>query len=496
MLAADLLQEGAAVMTKAGRPVGEVGPGGHFGEMATLGFRPQPATVAAGTPVRAVMVGRRHLLCLVHDQPLIQSRLFPDIADGGLVTKLRELRAQAAVEWRTVNPPKPARPGRGGPLELGETRPGRTVRATGTALPMLGIFGDRGSRPAPPAPTRPMGWRARAAIASVCVLLLAGAAALYHPPMIVVTPLPPIDVSHDITVVGAPVHPVHGRYLLLPVRLARPNAFGALLAFAAHRHRLPAGGGSEGTPAEARRLGEAEFRQSELDAAAAAARAVGIDVHLGGDGAWVLAIRDRASVGELREGDVIVALDGVAVRAAPDVDRLMAERPPGPGVVLTVERDSRRLDVTITGTGTATGTGAGLREGPGAGLPVVLETLHPTFSLPFGVSFRRRAISGPSGGLVYALAMADMLGSRDLAQGHTIAATGAIDPGGDVAPIGFLLEKAGAARRSQATDFFVPASQWSQASDADQAGRGRRLAQPVEGVLTLEEALRRLAAGG
>ena len=114
---------------------------------------------------------------------------------------------------------------------------------------------------------------------------------------------------------------------------------------------------------------------------------------------------------------------------------------------------------------------------------MVLETRNPTFTLPFRVTFRRRAIGGPSGGLVFALALADMLGHRDLALGRTIAASGTLEPDGVVGPIGFLPEKSRGARRARAALLLVP---------ADEVDQARPFGGWVRGVLSLDDALRDL----
>jgi PDZ domain-containing protein len=143
---------------------------------------------------------------------------------------------------------------------------------------------------------------------------------------------------------------------------------------------------------------------------------------------------------------------------------------------LTVERGGERVEVTLV---RAPGEVASQQ------LRLVLTTRNATFSLPFEVTFRRRQIGGPSGGLIYALALADMLGTRDIARGRTIAATGAIDPAGDVSPVGFVVEKSTAVRRARASQLLVPEDQ---VVDAARSGR------PVHGVLTLGDAVKTLTA--
>lgn len=109
----------------------------------------------------------------------------------------------------------------------------------------------------------------------------------------------------------------------------------------------------------------------------------------------------------------------------------------------------------------------------------------PSGGLPFTIRFRDRAVVGPSGGLVYALAIEDLLSGTDYARGRVVAATGAIDPAGDVAAVGFVDDKAIAARGAGAQVLVAPTSEVYQA-----VGGG----VPVIGVTSLSDALTRLAA--
>jgi len=75
------------------------------------------------------------------------------------------------------------------------------------------------------------------------------------------------------------------------------------------------------------------------------------------------------------------------------------------------------------------------------------------------VHIRDRGFSGPSAGLVYALAIDDLLTSADESDGRVIAVTGAILPVGRVEPIGWLVLKERGAVAGHATLLVVPAGQ-------------------------------------
>jgi PDZ domain-containing protein len=106
--------------------------------------------------------------------------------------------------------------------------------------------------------------------------------------------------------------------------------------------------------------------------------------------------------------------------------------------------------------------------------------------LPFTVRFRHRDVVGPSAGLIYALAIEDMVSGANWAGGRVIAATGEVDGGGHIKPVAYVGLKAIGARRAGAQLLLTPASN---AGDASSAGI------PVIPVSSVAEAIARLAAG-
>jgi PDZ domain-containing secreted protein len=116
---------------------------------------------------------------------------------------------------------------------------------------------------------------------------------------------------------------------------------------------------------------------------------------------------------------------------------------------------------------------------------VSLETRDLRVYLPFEIHFRERPVVGPSAGLTYALAMADMLSPNDLARGRRVAVTGEIDTNGRVELVSYLQEKAAAGHRAGARVFVVPGAQAYAA-----AGHG----MTVDGVSSLDEAVAALLA--
>ena len=103
------------------------------------------------------------------------------------------------------------------------------------------------------------------------------------------------------------------------------------------------------------------------------------------------------------------------------------------------------------------------------------------------VHIRDRGFVGPSAGLVYALAVEDLLTPGDLTRGRVIGVTGAVLRDGSVEPIGWLALKARGAEGDHATVLVVP--------DGQSAGAAGYVAMTC-GASTFTEAMRDLMGEG
>jgi PDZ domain-containing protein len=89
--------------------------------------------------------------------------------------------------------------------------------------------------------------------------------------------------------------------------------------------------------------------------------------------------------------------------------------------------------------------------------------LHPEFGVPANdlhiknISFDVKKTGGPSGGMIFAIGVIELLTQKDLLQGRHIAGTGTITTDGKVGPIGGINEKILAAHKAGATLFLAPA---------------------------------------
>ena len=235
---------------------------------------------------------------------------------------------------------------------------------------------------------------------------------------------------------------------------------------------------------QVRQENAALMQGSQLEATLAALRYLEYEFDDEFDGAEVLEISEPTAVrdGELRAGDLIVAVDGTATPDNRAVGEAVRRRSPGDTVTLTVVRDGRerRVDLELIEH----------PDDPGSAFIGVLLTSH--LELPVDVRIDAGVVGGPSAGLVFALSIIDLLGPEDLTGGEVIAATGTIDAEGVVGPIGGIVQKVLGATspdegRTPASVFLVPRSNLDEARGAPVDREV--LLVPVD---TLEDAVRAL----
>jgi PDZ domain-containing protein len=191
------------------------------------------------------------------------------------------------------------------------------------------------------------------------------------------------------------------------------------------------------------------------------------------------------SVGKLKDGDAIDAVNGKPVATVDEFQALLKATKPGDDVVLDYRR--KDMDNPVGTTTVKLGSnpdrpygylGIGVVEAPWA---------------PFQVDFNLANIGGPSAGLMFSLALVDKLTTGNLNDGKFIAGTGTIDASGEVGPIGGITHKMLAAREAGATVFLVPADNCAEADSDPQDG----LELVKVGTLTQAvDALNTISAGG
>ena len=222
-----------------------------------------------------------------------------------------------------------------------------------------------------------------------------------------------------------------------------------------------------------------DMKRSERIAAVVALRALGYDVEATPNGVLVTSVYTNVPAAKVLEAnDVIVGVNGVAVRTPPQLRREIGLITPGSDVRLTIRRGGKERDVTVR-------TVPNPQDSSRAVVGILVDQ-DAKIELPIDVDIDLGRVGGPSAGLPFALEIVRKLG-RDVTHGCRIAATGALALDGTVIPIGGVKQKTVGARRADVDFFLVPAGE--NAEDAQDNAKGL----PIIPVESFQQALRKLA---
>ncbi len=192
-----------------------------------------------------------------------------------------------------------------------------------------------------------------------------------------------------------------------------------------------------------------EFSTTAEIAAAVGLRLAGLDVPLG-EGVRVVEVAPGSPAdGSLQPDDVVVAADGSSVATTSALQDAVAEAGTG-ALPLTVQRGDDVAEVVVTPVEA---------DGGAPRIGVSVETVPFDEALPVDVAVDGGRVGGPSGGLMIALSVYDLVDDADLAAGREIAGTGTIDADGAVGPIGGIELKVLAAHGAGADVFLAPEGQ-------------------------------------
>lgn len=201
--------------------------------------------------------------------------------------------------------------------------------------------------------------------------------------------------------------------------------------------------GTQTSDDEVKRLNQAEMQGSQKNAIAVGIRSTGVEVEQENIVAQIA--EGYPADGPLQLKDAVIAVDGQAVERVADIVTAISDRQPGDEVDLTIERSGTERDVSIT-----TSDIGGGRAGIGVGL-------EPLYDYPFEVRIDAGNVGGPSAGMMFALAVNDVLTPGPLTGGQSIAGTGTIDDAGRVGAIGGIRQKLVGAKDGGAAFFLAPA---------------------------------------
>lgn len=176
----------------------------------------------------------------------------------------------------------------------------------------------------------------------------------------------------------------------------------------------------------------------------------------------------------LDPGDFVIEVDGVPMDSIEVIRNQIADRSPGDTVELTIERDGeiRKVEVEL---------GETTDEDTGEKRTIIGITIGPFIDPPADIDTNN--VGGPSAGMMYTLAVIDLLSEGDLTKGHIVAGTGTIEADGSIGGIGGIRQKVVAAEAAGAAYMLVPESNYADALTAD------RTDLELVSVATIDDAL-------
>lgn len=348
-------------------------------------------------------------------------------------------------------------------------------------------------RPAAPRPTTP-GRRTWATLLALLLVMITGFLALREPvPYATFAPGPTVNVLGDfdekpiIEVDGRRTYSDDGGLRLVTVVPSPPGKKVNLVQLVRSwidpdvsvlPYDAVYGGGE--SRREVRQESAAQMTSSQENAIAAALTALDVDF---GVGVGVSAVDPEGpSEGRLEAGDELLRVQGRRVTDLESTTRAIRRLPVGTRVRVEVRRDGEATTEQVRTVGaTDDATASALRIG------VAVCCYDFPFQVDLNIS---KNIGGPSGGMMFALGIYDVLTPGSLTGGKTIAGTGEIDPTGRVGEIGGIQQKLVGAQADGARLFLVPAGNCAEALGGNYDPDRMRLVK----VETLSDALRDVKA--
>lgn len=304
-------------------------------------------------------------------------------------------------------------------------------------------------------------------------------------PYLAWSPGPTPEVIDLLTVDGAETYPVEGDLYMLTVSQQGLNVYELLAAVADPQVDVlerTAVRPIDVTDEEYQRQSRERMDESKIAAVSVALERLGYEVTVEGDGVEVVSVLEGLPAeGTLQVGDVITAINGKRVFVATDAVAEINTNAIGDTITLTLLRGEESLDVSVT-----------LAEHTqNKGQPMVgfgPATHNPRFEFPIDVEIDSSNIGGPSAGMMYTLAVINVLTPEDITHGFRIAGTGTISTSGAVGAIGGVRQKVVGASLSGAEYILVPEDNYQEALTAEVEGT------EIIAVETIDEALEFLAS--
>lgn len=287
-------------------------------------------------------------------------------------------------------------------------------------------------------------------------------------------PGPSFDLQSGLTVRGADTYKSQGELMLTSVSLGEARLFQHLEhLFGGESYLLKAKEylGEQLDVEGQNRVDEAVTLLSRNSAALVGLRQAGLEAEVEELGVLVVAVAaGYPAYGKLEVGEVVVSVNGAAVRNAAELAELLDAGPQGEDVVLGVRRMDGEALHAAWEEGGKIDLSAILGEEREVALPPVWDPDlgrkvigvstrdYFDYTSRVEVEWQLEAVKGPSAGLMLALSLVNALTPQDITRGRKVAGTGEIFLNGSVGPIGGLPMKIRAAEASGAEVFLYPAA--------------------------------------
>ncbi len=267
----------------------------------------------------------------------------------------------------------------------------------------------------------------------------------------------PTDDAVDAVIVEEdfPIFQPEGELILLTVSLQPVNLYEAAIALFDQKIDLiekellrPQGE----TDTEARQRALRAMDRSKDIAIAVALAELGLEETLA-EGVKVVGVfREAPAFETLANGDLVVEMESEPIRTVEDIRRILESRQPGESVEMTVVRDGEHILLNFE-----------LHENPElpdrAMVGITASTAYP-------IDIDSSNYGGPSAGMIYTLAVMDLLEEGELTDGRVVAGTGTISLDGSVGAIGGIRQKLVAAEAAGADVVLVPRDNYDEATTA------------------------------
>ena len=217
------------------------------------------------------------------------------------------------------------------------------------------------------------------------------------------------------------------------------------------------------------------LEQAYADAVILAYQKANKEVTITSSQVFVLYIAEGAKT-DLKMGDQILSVDGKEVSSIQEFSSIIQSKETNSTVKISVLRDKNTYERT-----------AQVLEVDGVKLIGIVPSLLRKYQTDPNIQlYYDDSESGPSGGLMVALAIYNSLVEEDITHGLTIAGTGTIDAEGTVGEIGGVAYKLKGSSK-KADIFFVPSGENYEEAIALQKKKGYDI--KIVPVSTFEEAL-------